>query len=926
MKNVFTRSRIFLSILVASAAFSANAQSSIQNYQFTQTVSPYQEITGGTILGSIDIDEEVFNNSTTGVSGTVTDVGFPIGFSFVYNNQSYDRFAVGTNGYIKLGNGTFPITGSVAAAFTQTFGDTNGLKQIIAALHGDLEGQSGSTLRYQTIGTAPARELVVQWRKFMFWNTTGPDSLNFQIRLKEAGNAIEFCYGNIVRNATDKIVSVGMNGNTLSEAIMRRARVDSSETWQTSTASFSPNTKCDLRTAYVPQNGLKMLFYGLPPIPNDLAVLGIQFRKDLDFGCAGTNQETISLVVENRGTQEQTAVLASLWVNGVNLGSSAIGFTPSLQPSERRVVALSQTANMSLPGTFNLIAYTSLSNDTGQYSGNDTARISKQIFAPASIPASPINNLIGFGQKGWNFYNGFTKPIKSGSKFTQLNYFYSATSAVQINAFAGQTDTTKEWIVSPSYQPAVGQILKFRAAITAFDTTTNITSIDDDEIKVLITTDCGSTWQTLYTFNQASVTGGVLSKTKAGYSVPISSTAPFQVAFFVNNKATNPSNTYYFHLDDVTMSLGNAYDLTAKKVEVVGLGASGCSQSSFSVNVRVKNVGDSTVSSSQISLRVNANPALNQNFTFSPSLAPGDSTEITFSNVSIPPNNSYRIVATTRLSLEDGFSSINDTSSTVVYYLGSTTPLTLPATVDFNFLPSGVPEGWLCDVGAFTDFRVRVRGVSQTKSLSANLYSSNKSSFAIMPSTEPLPANYALKFDIKVSNDNGANYTFGSNDSITVWLSDNCGASFSQLLKINTSNPIGANTFSTAMVDLSAYQGKSVSIKFEVFMNRSDFTGAWVDIDNIGIAPNTAVDPTLVGQNFSVYPNPNEGKFQVKLPTGSGAVSYSIIDLSGKIIQSGMISPESDSQEINLSNYQSGFYFLKANIQGIDITRKIIIN
>lgn len=902
------------------------AQSSLHQYQFTQTIGTYQEISGGTLLGNIDIDEEVFNNNTQGESGPVTNTGFPIGFNFVYNNQSYDRFAVGTNGYIKLGNGTFTITNSVSTAFTQAFGDTNGLKQIIAALHGDLEGQSGSTLRYSTVGTAPNRELVVQWRKFMFWNTTGADSLNFQIRLKEGINAVEFCYGNIVRNTTDKLVSVGMNGNSMNEAIMRRARIDSSETWQSSTANFSPNSKCDLRTAFKPTNGLKMLFYGLPPIPDDLAVLGIQFRKDLDFGCSGTNQETISLVIENRGTQPQSIALASLWVNGVSQGSNAIGFTPSLQPAERRIVALTQTVNMSSPGTFNLVAYTSLANDTGQYTGNDTARVSKQIFAPASIPSSPVGNLSGFAQKGWNFFNGFVKPTKTGSKFNQLNYFYSPTTAVQISAFASTQDTTKEWIVSSAFQPAIGQILKFRAAITAFDTTTSVSNIDDDEFKVLLSTDCGANWQTIFTLNQASVAGGSLSNSKTGYSVPISTTVPYQIAFFVNNKATNPINTYHFHLDDVTLSLGNAYDLSARKVEVVGLGASGCSQSTFPVKVWIKNVGDSVVTSSQVSLRVNANPTVNQNFTFSPALAPGDSAEITFASVSIPPNNSYRIVATARLSLEDGFSSGNDTTSTQVYYLGSTTPLTLPAVVDFNFLPSGTPEGWLCDVAAFTDFRVRIRGVAQTKSLSANLYSGNKSSFAIMPSTETIPVNYALTFDIRVVNDNGANYTFGTNDSITVWASDNCGASFTRILKINGANPIGANGFVKAVVDLSAYEGKSVSIKYQVFMDRSDFTGAWVDLDNIGIAPNTSNSSIQLSQVLEVFPNPSSGKFQVKLPFGAQKVDFSILEMSGKQFHSGNLSPEPGKHEIDLQGISSGIYLFKASYLGNLITKKIVIH
>lgn len=916
-----------MGFVIVTGLFSSqtHAQSSIQNYQFTQSVGTYNEITGGTILGSTSNDEQVFNNSTVGMSGPVTNIGFPIGFSFVYNNISYDRFAVSTNGYIKLGNGTFSIEGSVSSAFTQDYGDTTGLKQIIGALHGDLQGQTGSTLRYQTVGTAPNRELVVQWKKYKFWLADGSDSLNFQVRLKETGNAIELAYGNIVRNSTDKLISVGMIGNVRSEANMRRARIDSSDTWQTSTTSYSPFSKCDLRTAFKPENGLKYLLYGLPPIPNDLAVLGLQFRKDLEFGCGGTATETISMVVENRGTNPQTAAIYGLKVNGVTVGTNAIGFTPPLQPSERRVVALNQTVNLSAAGTYSFVAYTQLANDTGQYSQNDTTKMVRSFFAPLTSPAAPIKSQSEFSQRGWKFYNGFNKPKNSGSKFTTNDYFYSQTTAIQVSAFGNFNDTIKEWIVSPAFQPVNGQILKFRAAITEFDTTTNVTGIDDDQIKVMISTDCGATWQSLLTFNQASVSSGQLSKTKNGYSIPISATSPFQIGFYVYNNATNPENTYYFHLDDVTMSLGNAYDLAVRKIDIIGVGATNCSQTTFPVTVRIKNVGDSAVSGSPISLTINGAAPITQNFTFAPALQSGDSTDVTFPTVTLTPNSTYKVVATVRLPFEDGFSSGNDTASTQIFYVGSANPIALPNLIDFNDYPSGIPQGWLVDQGSFTDFRVRVRGVISSKSLSTSLYASNKSSFAIMPSTATLPADYAMTFAMRVVNDNGASYFFAPTDSIAVSITDNCGGTFTKVLLINAGNPFGANAFATATVDLSAYVGKSISIKFEVSMNRTDFTGAWLDIDNIAFAPNTAINSMILANGIQIFPNPAQEKLFIKNPLPTN-IPFRLMDMNGKTIQAGEIRPGAENQEVNIQSIAPGMYMIQLHVEGKNTTKKVIIH
>lgn len=904
--------------------FNSLAQSSIHHYQYNQVVSPYQEISGGTLLGNTSIDEQVFNNSTTGTGGTVTDIGFPIGFNFVYNNQSYSRFAVATNGYIKLGNGSFPITGSVAAAFTQTF-DTLGLKQIIGAMHGDLEGQMGSSLRFQTIGTAPSRELVVQWKKFKFWATTGPDSISFQIRLFETSNQIGFCYGNILRNETDKVVSVGMIGDRRNEALMRRARIDSSETWQTSSINFSPNTKCDFRTAFKPVNGLKMYFYGLPPIPDDLALVGIKFSDALSFGCAGTATEPLSLIVENRGTNPQSISLYGLWVNGVNQGTNALGFSPPLEPGERRTVPLSQTVNMANTGIYQITAYTSLANDTGAYQNNDTAKVTKQIFSPASIPAAPIRNLSEFAGKGWSFYQGRNKPQKSGTKFQTLNYYYSPTYAVYISAFPPLNDTIQEWVVSPAYQPAVGQILKFRASITYFDTITAVPNIDDDRLSVLITTDCGVTWQNLLTLNQASIGAGQLSNNKIGYSIPISATTPFQVAFHINNNATNPTNGYYFHLDDITMSLGNAFDLSARSVQVVGLGATGCTQTTFPVQVWIKNVGDSAIGSTPVRLRVNANTPLNQTFTFNPALGSGDSAMVTFANVSLPPNNTYKLLATVVYPNEDGFSSANDTSATSVYYLGSANPMTLPVSIDFNAFPTGIPAGWLVEQGSFLDFRVRVRGIVSSRSLSANLNYSNQSSLAIMPLTGALPANQVLTYFVRFVNDNGATFFFGPNDSASVWVSDNCGGSFTRLQTLKAGNPVGIGAFASTAIDLSAYEGKSISIKFEVFMNRSDFTGAWMDVDNISIAPNVSVSPKLLADAFQVFPNPAKDKVEIRIPNGIDHGFVRLVDMNGKTVASDSWNMTRKEVTFSTLYYPSGIYLIQMGNEAGVISKKLVI-
>ncbi len=886
----------------------AQGQSLITDYQFTTIQGVYEEIYEGTVVGNTSIDEQVFNNDLPGTSGTVTDTGFPIGFSFTYNGETYDHFAIATNGYIKLGNGTFPITGSVSTAFTTTFGDTIGLHQIIAAMHGDLQGQTGSSIRFLTVGNPGSRELVVQWKKMKFWNTTGADSLNFQIRLKESGNMIEFAYGNVVRNSTDKAVSIGINGNFLDQALMRRIRVDSSETWATSSTSFSPNSKCDIRSTFLPPNGLKFRFMGLPPIENDVAVLAIILRKELNFGCAGLAAEPISIRLQNKGTLAQTSIEYGYNLNGTVVGAGVLNLSPALASGEIRIVPISQTLNMQSAGIYQMTIFSSLPLDLGDYQANDTARLSLITFAPVAIPFAPLTSLSQLAARGWNRYNGSTSPIKPGNTFQSSTIYNSNTIAVYNSAFPSLGDTINEWIVSPAHQVAQGMILKFRAAISGFDSVTAVTNIDDDEFSIMTSTDCGSTWQSVFTFNQASLASGAISKIKKGFSFPISASGPFQVAILANNNGTAPASSYYFHIDDITIGLGNAYDLAAKSVSIVGLGASGCSQSVFPVKMWVKNVGDSALNSSDVSVLVNGVVAASNNIVFSPILDSGDSVEINFPSIAIPPNNAYKLVGRAQCALEDGFSSGNDTASVLFSYLGSTTPLTIPSTLDFNALPTGIPTGWLVDQGTSTDFRVRVRGTQSSRSLSANLYSNNKASFAIMPSTDILPSGYGVKFDIRIVNDNAAAFTFGTTDSVMVLVSDDCGANFSEILKINAANQIGINTYGVANLDLSAYVGKAVSVRFDVKMTRT-FPGAWVDIDNINFAPYTAIESEISSSGLEIFPNPVQVDLTVRIPQNAQTAKYRLLDLQGKSIEIGVL--DAKANVISLINIPSGIYILE---------------
>jgi hypothetical protein len=366
MLQIFTRSFIgftFHFICCLFFALPSFGQATVDKYLFSQSLSTYSPITGGTVLGTITNDEQVFIENSAGGFGPLTGPGFPIGFTFNYGGNNFTRFAVGTNGYIKLGESTFTIGGSVSTAFSSipfNPADTNNYNNLIGAFHGDIEGQTGSVLSFRSIGTAPNRELVVQWSKYQFYNTATPEELNFQIRLMENGNKVVLSYGDMNKNETDRLISVGLRGKEFSLVQMRRARIDSSETWSSSTKSTFRGTQCDIQTAFKPANGLKFTFEGLPPISNDLAVSKIILSKSLLFGCSGSAAEPVKVLVQNFGTDPQSTLNYTLQLNGASLGSGSVALTPPLEQFQSREITLTQTLDASTPGDYSLAVWSTL--------------------------------------------------------------------------------------------------------------------------------------------------------------------------------------------------------------------------------------------------------------------------------------------------------------------------------------------------------------------------------------------------------------------------------------------------------------------------------------------------------------------------------------------------------------------------------------
>jgi hypothetical protein len=263
MKNNY-KLKIRLTILLSFFSILATF-AQVNTYSFSSSAGTYTPITGGTVFGATTSDDQRFVDPATPLGGTVTTgVGLPIGFNFTYNGIVFDRIAINNNGWISFGQSALTpsvnnasSSGYTAISATSTATPTL-LRNRMAGLARDLQGQTGSELRMETIGASPNMVCVIQWTNYRKFGATG-DSYNFQIRLYETTNIAEVVYGVMTNNATAATPQVGLSGTTNADFNNRTTTTD----WSATTAGAVNNATCTLSATVFPTPG--QTFTWTPP-------------------------------------------------------------------------------------------------------------------------------------------------------------------------------------------------------------------------------------------------------------------------------------------------------------------------------------------------------------------------------------------------------------------------------------------------------------------------------------------------------------------------------------------------------------------------------------------------------------------------------------------------------------------------------------
>ena len=317
--------RLIATFFALFVAIFANAQSS--GYTFSQSTETYTPITGGTAIASTVA--AALDDATAGA--------LPIGFTFKYNGVDFTQFGYNANGWISLGaavpassyvslsagttnnviagansdligrqhcvysstsaspiltvtagntaNFTIgaPITGTGIPAGATILSVTPTSITISANATSAGTGRHGrifdAEVRYETIGTAPNRKLVFQFKNFSRYSTTAStgDRLNFQIILNETTNDINVIYDFAQPNASgDLALQVGLRGNAASDFNNRT----STTSWSATTQGAANTATITLSNTVTPASGLKFS-WAVPAcvVPTSLATSNITLNS-----------------------------------------------------------------------------------------------------------------------------------------------------------------------------------------------------------------------------------------------------------------------------------------------------------------------------------------------------------------------------------------------------------------------------------------------------------------------------------------------------------------------------------------------------------------------------------------------------------------------------------------------------------------------
>ncbi len=275
-----------LHMLLFCSLSSTSLHAQVSNYTLSSCMIPFdvysfkQETTflGGSIHDVV-MENTLYNGSMTGsTENSLTGQGFNIGFPFFYDGEYFDRFAISTNGFIKLGKsseGDFTICNERKKGSVFQSGLDDMRKNTISAFQINWEEDfldASIGVKTSLTGTPGNRCLTIQWSSGGYKVSTNAGR-NYYLRLFEKDGTIlmayqiysmeyQICTGSwatgfvcIPGTITSLQSAIGLRGNQPNNDMnnLNIMKVTKGEnTWQTPLRGTSSTDFCYIEKGFMP--------------------------------------------------------------------------------------------------------------------------------------------------------------------------------------------------------------------------------------------------------------------------------------------------------------------------------------------------------------------------------------------------------------------------------------------------------------------------------------------------------------------------------------------------------------------------------------------------------------------------------------------------------------------------------------------------
>jgi Secretion system C-terminal sorting domain len=549
--------------------------------------------------------------------------------------------------------------------------------------------------------------------------------------------------------------------------------------------------------------------------------------------CALSSDETVNIIMKNNGANPQSLVPFYYSVNGI---AAAIPFpedglyTGVLGKDSCEVIEFDTKHDFSAPGEYVIRVWTEMMGDDN--TSNDT-------LIYRVVNRLPIPYVQGFeiwsGAWSVDTVNSNNSTWELGQPDnTIINAAASGSNAWVTNLNGQHGDNEKSYLLSPCFD--------FSAETTdpVIEFSINYDTQEfGDGAYLELSIDGGTTWAKVgaigegvnwynnTSFNPFGDNWGGLSdgwiRTHHGLTGSKGKSA-VKIRFVFESDQGFGFNPEGVGIDDIRIFKQQPKDLYGYSVKTAG-DNSECGLQNDEVTFRIINLGSQTQTVFKAAYSINGGTPIVENIT-GQSLVTDEFLDYTF-NTTFDSRDMLIEVKCWALLTGDQMLSNDTTTLYVINHLARPVPLLE------NFEGEVVPEGWV------VNFNTSVTDQHNNNSfvLANNLFSFNTEFIHDIPRHGVIDAGDTLIFDYRIADYTGGQGTVATNlvgtqNKVSVQISTDCGDTYTTIYTINATTHVTFLGMKRIKLNLSAFAGQSIKIRFKGEWDEGDF---YVDFDNINI-------------------------------------------------------------------------------------------